>query len=249
MHGVTKASFLDVPPEKLAARAKKTEQYKALAKEVLRRRAERIYDDKSFALTSKMLEVNPECYTVWNFRREMLTRMLDGKGEADLRAICERELSFLEGALMKNPKAYTTWEHRLWTVRRHGAAAAAELLLCDKFLKFDERNFHCWGYRRHMARLAAAAPSAELAFTDAKVESNFSNYSAWHSRTKLLPAMHTDEPPAAFAAAIEAEFELLQQAFFTEPDDQSSWCPHAPHPPPTTPPPLSNCLRCVQPEW
>ena len=33
---------------------------------------------------------------------------------------------------MKNPKAYTTWEHRLWTVRKHGNIASAELALCDK---------------------------------------------------------------------------------------------------------------------
>jgi geranylgeranyl transferase type-2 subunit alpha len=64
---------------------------------------------------------------------------------------------------MKNPKAYPTWEHRLWTVRKHGAAAASELLLCEKFLKFDERNFHCWGYRRHMARAAQAEGTGELA--------------------------------------------------------------------------------------
>lgn len=38
-----------------------------------------------------------------------------------VRPICERELHFLEGALMKNPKAYTTWEHRLWTVRKVSA--------------------------------------------------------------------------------------------------------------------------------
>ena len=126
-----------------------------------------------------------------------------------VRPICERELHFLEGALMKNPKAYTTWEHRLWTVRKvsadistlpsrlathrlarclqHGNVAAEELLLCAKFLKFDERNFHCWGYRRHMAQLAQATAGEELAFTADKVESNFSNYSAWHSRSKLLP--------------------------------------------------------------
>ena len=75
MHGVTKADIYDVPEDKKKERAKKTQMYKALAGEVLRRRAEKLYDEKSFGLTSKFLEVNPECYTVWNFRREMLSRM------------------------------------------------------------------------------------------------------------------------------------------------------------------------------
>jgi geranylgeranyl transferase type-2 subunit alpha len=92
MHGVTKADFLAVDEEKRISRAKKTEQYKALAKEVLRRRAARIYDDKSFALTSKLLEVNPECYTVWNFRREMLNKTFAASAEAERRPICDREL-------------------------------------------------------------------------------------------------------------------------------------------------------------
>ena len=224
MHGVTKADLYGLSEEKKAARAKKTEQYKMLAGEVLRRRAARIYDEKSLGMTNKFLEVNPECYTVWNFRREMLAGIFAKQSEAERRATCEKELQFLEGALMKNPKAYTTWEHRLWTVRQHGAVAAAELALCDKFLKFDERNFHCWGYRRHMAALAAATPQDELAFTSTKVENNFSNYSAWHSRTKLLPAVHTDR--AALQAALAEEFETMQAAFFTEPDDQSCWFYH-----------------------
>ena len=54
MHGVTKADLYDVSEEKKAARAK-TEQYKMLAAEVLRRRAARIYDEKSLGMTSKFL--------------------------------------------------------------------------------------------------------------------------------------------------------------------------------------------------
>ena len=71
-----------------------------------------------------------------------------------------------------------------------------------------------------MAALAAATPQDELAFTAAKVENNFSNYSAWHSRTKLLPAVHTDR--AALQSALAEEFETMQAAFFTEPDDRES---------------------------
>ena len=83
MHGVTKADLQGLSAEKAAARAKKTEQYKMLAAEVLRRRAGRIYDEKSLGMTNKFLEVNPECYTVWNFRREMLNKTFAASAEAE----------------------------------------------------------------------------------------------------------------------------------------------------------------------
>ena len=85
MHGVTKADLQGLSAEKAAARAKKTEQYKMLAAEVLRRRAEKIYDEKSLGMTNKFLEVNPECYTVWNFRREMLSGIFQTQSEAEVK--------------------------------------------------------------------------------------------------------------------------------------------------------------------
>ena len=58
---------------------------------VLRRRAARIYDEKSLGMTSKFLEVNPECYTVWNFRREMLTGIFAKQSEEEEARLKEEE--------------------------------------------------------------------------------------------------------------------------------------------------------------
>jgi geranylgeranyl transferase type-2 subunit alpha len=41
-----------------------------LSKEVLDRRAAARYDPESLALSAKLLELHPEVYTVWNYRRE-----------------------------------------------------------------------------------------------------------------------------------------------------------------------------------
>ena len=43
-----------------------------LSAEVLERRAARRYDAESLALAGKLLELHPEVYSVWNFRREAL---------------------------------------------------------------------------------------------------------------------------------------------------------------------------------
>ena len=92
MHGVKKEALDRLPPEKIAARAKKTAQYRALSAAVMARRAARQYDEESLGLTGKLLENNPECYTAWNYRRELLGALLADKTEAETRALCEREL-------------------------------------------------------------------------------------------------------------------------------------------------------------
>jgi geranylgeranyl transferase type-2 subunit alpha len=43
------------------------------------RRKARQYDEESLGLTSTLLESNPECYTVWNYRREMLRALFADK--------------------------------------------------------------------------------------------------------------------------------------------------------------------------
>ncbi len=51
--------------------------YSELSTEVLRRREAKQYDAQSLMLAGKLLEQNPELYTVWNFRREALATVLD----------------------------------------------------------------------------------------------------------------------------------------------------------------------------
>jgi geranylgeranyl transferase type-2 subunit alpha len=78
----------------------------------------------------------------------------------------------------------------------------------------------------------------EFGFTTKKIEENFSNYSAWHQRSKLLPELYPDTETFKKAlndgiyiiiigsADDRSEFELLQNAFYTEPSDQSIWFYH-----------------------
>ena len=50
--------------------------YSQLATEVLNRRAAKQYDEKSLMLAGKLLEQNPELYTIWNYRKEALQSKL-----------------------------------------------------------------------------------------------------------------------------------------------------------------------------
>ena len=72
------------------------------------------------------------------------------------------ELMMLIKAMKANPKSYTLWFHRQWSILKgldieqymsdeqleqaKGGLLKNEIFLCDKMLKADERNFHCWNY-------------------------------------------------------------------------------------------------------
>lgn len=58
----------------------------------------------------------------------------------------------------------------------------------------------------------------ELQFSTDKISSNFSNFSSWHLRSKILPHLSKDY--------LEEELELIRNAAFTDPKDQSSWLYH-----------------------
>ncbi|TNN29650.1 Geranylgeranyl transferase type-2 subunit alpha [Liparis tanakae] len=92
-----------------------------------------------------------------------------------------------------------------------------------------------------VVRLSGVPVDQELAFTDRLIGSNFSNYSSWHYRSTLLPLLHPQpeaEPPRASSPPppspqsrshrvceeqLLKEYELVQNAFFTDPNDQSAW--------------------------
>jgi hypothetical protein len=59
------------------------------------------------------------------------------------------------------------------------------------------------------------------AYTQSRIESNFSNFSAWHQRGKLL-----GQGPFSSPEEQEREFDLVAQALWTDPGDQSAWLYH-----------------------
>jgi len=109
-----------------------------------------------------------------------------------------------------------------------------------------------WDYRRYVLASMPIRRSdkVELAYTTKKIEANFSNFSAWHQRTKVLSSLWESgevdrtsslqkgagcSRPLFFFVHItdlfhppqpQLEFELVQNAMFTLPEDQSAWLYH-----------------------
>lgn len=229
MHGRLKVkTSAQEQEEKRKEREKKLKIYRAGFDTVLKKRKNGEYDEEVLQITEQLLCANPDVYTFWNVRREYIELSHETKSADEYNKILEGELRVTESALRPNPKSYGAWHHRMWVLESmKDPPLARELLLCSKLLKADPRNFHCWDYRRWLSLSLGSGKKneTELDFSFEKLSENFSNYSAWHYRTLLLPLLHPDRnsPCAITAKQYQKELEIVQNAVFTDPADQSAW--------------------------
>lgn len=55
-------------------------------------------------------------------------------------ALSATELELSQKALLRNPKCYGAWHHRLWVLDQGASDPQAELQVCGKMLEMDARN-------------------------------------------------------------------------------------------------------------
>ena len=230
MHGRLKVkSTAEQEERKRKEREEKLKKYNAATQLVFGKRNDEAFSEKSLHASAKVLEANPDFYTLWNIRREIFTDLANKHPEDYVQEVMEVELMFLEACLRVNPKSYGSWHQRAWIMDHLPHPKwEKELKLCDKYLEYDERNFHCWDYRRFLVKRSGRPSEKELEFTTDKIKANFSNYSSWHYRSKLLPVIYPDPSNTVNVKEdiLLGEFEMAQNAFFTDPSDQSAWFYH-----------------------
>lgn len=191
----------------------------------------------TYKVVETALETNPDEYTLWSFRRQVI--LLTTKNSDNIDELWRQELDLTTRALKLHPKAYPAWQHRLWlfdnreisakiSKQMYATAINQERQLSSLMLSKDGRNFHGWAHRMRLrAIIQARSPEKttqleedELQFVEDKVNDDFANYSAWHHRSVLLPRINKD------ASFLTAELQFVRQAFYTEPDVQSTWFYH-----------------------
>jgi len=217
-------------------------EFRALNDEVLAKKKSGDLSKAAFDLTTRVLRINPEFYTVWNYRRNILSLgIFKASTLSEINELLDEDLSMTFAFLKHHPKVYWIWNHRKWCLENvpegpteedpQGWKQAnwnKELFVAEKMLETDARNFHAWSYRRYVFSKMANPPSltSDLAYTTRKIEANFSNFSAWHQRSKVLTSLW-EAGQLDRKTCLEEEFELVQNAMYTDPDDQSVWMYHA----------------------
>ncbi|CAL1532309.1 unnamed protein product [Lymnaea stagnalis] len=230
MHGRLKVkSTAEQLEAKRKEREKKLQLYNGAKSKIFEKKINGELDEELLLLSGEVLAVNPDFYTLWNYRKETFLELKKIKSKEELQKIFQSELHFLETCLKINPKSYGSWHQRCFVMDNMPEPDwSRELELCNQFLQYDERNFHCWDYRRFIVKRANVSLEAEFEFSMSKISNNFSNYSSWHYRSKLLPILFPDptQPMGVDEKALLKEYELVQNGFFTDPDDQSNWFYH-----------------------
>lgn len=187
-------------------------------------------DDLS--LTTTFLKQHPKVYWIWNHRQWCLAQVPDGPTSSDPHAwrqsYWNKELFVVEKMLDADPR--NCWCPRLSTYARPDLYSAVL----------------AWNYRRHvLAEMPVKrSETSELAYTQRKIESNISNFSAWHQRSKVLTSLwdagKLDKVKAIKEGAclicvvsnsllirqFRVEFDLVRNAMYTDPNDQSVWIYH-----------------------
>ncbi|KIN94513.1 hypothetical protein M404DRAFT_382751 [Pisolithus tinctorius Marx 270] len=211
--------------------------YLALTNDVISRKKNKDWSRDAFDVTQKLLEKNPEFYTIWNYRRNiMLNGIFPDSTSEQLNNILASELMLTTTALKDHPKVYWLWNHRRWCLQNIPDGPIVEekpslqwridnwnkeLAVVDKMLNADPRNFMAWNYRRYvLASMPIQRPeTAELAYTTRKISSSFSNFSAWHQRSKIYTSLWRSGQLDPVKSRDE-ELELIHNAIYTDPDDQ-----------------------------
>ncbi|KAH6918753.1 rab-protein geranylgeranyltransferase [Coprinopsis sp. MPI-PUGE-AT-0042] len=240
MHGVKRVKQT---PEALQAQKQKErakiQEFTALTDDLLSRKRVQDYSEEAFKLTTRMLHINPEFYTIWNYRRTIMLKGLfvNNPPEKNNKLVAD-DLVMTMAALRSHPKVYWIWNHRRWCLSNvplgpeednawRKAAWDNELFVVEKILDTDARNFHAWNYRRYVLEsMPVPRPEInELGYTSRKIGANFSNFSAWHQRSKVLPRLWeagTLDERKSRESGENARF-FFYPIFHTSPLQNSTW--------------------------
>ncbi|KAL0659692.1 hypothetical protein Bca4012_080277 [Brassica carinata] len=225
MHGRPRKAY---KPEEEAASAAKAVKLRSLQNQFMSNHHAKIYTKEAIDLSTKLLEINPEAYTAWNYRKLAVEDALSREeSNQDLvKSVLDEELKVVESALRQNFKSYGAWHHRKWVLSKGHSSVGNELRLLDKFQTLDSRNFHAWNYRRFVVELTNRSKEDELKYTEDMISKDFSNYSAWHNRSVLLSSLLAKAEGFMPNEKIPDEYQLVHDAIFTDEDDQSGWFYH-----------------------
>lgn len=201
------------------------------------------------------LRRNPKSYCAWEHRRWVIdclyhrifscTQSSSRKGNDDddddetelsssssvllrrMKDIVLREREMLETLLNADDRNFHAWNYRRF--------------LIDTISRYHFSDDYRRNKEEEVGVIKRRTREEETKYAREKISKNFSNYSAWHHRSVHFeqfdegrddeegtenPSSSSSKLSLQFQAVLNAEFELVSQAFFTEPEDQSAWMYH-----------------------
>jgi geranylgeranyl transferase type-2 subunit alpha len=203
------------------------------------------YFNNELTLTQQCLERNTKAYSVWFHRKWLITNhhhhhQQQQQSSAHASHVLDRELDLTSQFLQLDERNFHCWNYRRFVIglcgdRIVGSSDSQDggggewtwLRLLPTMTHVSSTMGRQVGTSTTSATTTTtmcttpeqleqlqALVESEWNFTTTKIHANFSNGSAFHYRSKLLPYRHIE---------VEPELELIHNAIFTEPDDQTAW--------------------------
>lgn len=116
--------------EEINAEKEKIEKYNKLKEFLFKNYKNKNYDKSVFDMLTKLLKINPECYPMWNYRKELINNIND---DIEKQKIMKSELLFNQSVIAeKNPKCYSVWYHRYWILEQYNLKYYLEDMVIQK---------------------------------------------------------------------------------------------------------------------
>jgi geranylgeranyl transferase type-2 subunit alpha len=224
---------------------------KAIQKNILDKSEKNDLDEKNLDYLTKAAQIMNDFYTLWNYRKRIILEMKKNKSDEEFLKFIKTEINQVSYFQKNNPKSYVLWNHRIWNLENacqiekslstplENSLLMQEINLCNMFFEKDDRNFHVWNHRYAMFKMIHESfqekflnfLDKELEFTITMIKKNCSNFSAWHYRSKLITIYFQlygkDWNSEDALSYFKTDLELITNAVYTDPKDQSPWNYHS----------------------
>lgn len=161
------------------------------------RRLKRLLDEERFQLenldvSTQVIDINPQHYTAWYFRRKVIQANYSECEEIDRTQFLREELRFVRGVCDRAPKCYQSWWH-LRQVREWLGFDPEELEFASRQLERDAKNMYVWSHRTWFVRSYVSVERdilvRELDFSSQVISRDCRNNSAWCYRHFIFSSL------------------------------------------------------------
>lgn len=145
MHGIPRNHTIDEKKKQILK--EKIQVFSALRSDLLKNKHDKIFSYDALSKIEKTLYISPEFYTLWNYRKEIITHLTEENEEIKnsnekKKELYEGELQLTQTILSKHHiKSYATWHHRCWIMQKLDSGYwENDLKLTAQLLSYDNRN-------------------------------------------------------------------------------------------------------------
>jgi len=207
---------------------------------------------KELKVIETALKRNPKAYCAWQHRKWVhtllyppplitlqggeesatLTPPTPGVVRATAKEFLEGDLSLLDQLLQADPRNFHAWGYRRWLAGRLGLPPHGELHYTAAAIEQNFSNYSAWHYRSLLLPLAYPAvgePCRAIGDLEKDHTTSFVDEKEGISAPRAGGGGGGGASRKARLvgrSCLEDELEIVHQAIFTEPEDQSAWIYH-----------------------